>query len=181
VIFLGRPKDSKANSETPGPGAYLQTSKSFVSSNKGIILLGRHKESNIERFEPGPGSYDIKPTYFDSNDKKIGFGHGERFQNYIGPSNEKNGKMGGKIDNSIPGPGAYNIKISPRGPKFTIKSAKIDPLFKSKSESPAPGAYTLNDELDMRLRGGRFSSSKRPEFKPVDGPGPGFYDCKAAL
>lgn len=89
--------------------------------------------------------------------------------------------MGGKVDRSIPGPGSYTISNSPQGPKFSIGGAKIDPLFWGRGNSPGPGSYSLNDEVENRLLGGRFSSSKRPEAKPNDNPGPGFYDCKAAL
>ena len=80
-----------------------------------------------------------------------------------------------------PGPGSYTISNSPQGPKFSIGGAKIDPLFWGRGNSPGPGSYSLNDEVENRLLGGRFSSSKRPKAKPNDNPGPGFYDCKAAL
>ena len=90
-------------------------------------------------------------------------------------------KMGGKPDRSVPGPGYYTISNSPRGPKFSIGGAKIDPLFAGRGSSPGPGSYSLNDEVEKRLLGGRFSDSKRPELKPNDNPGPGFYNWKAAL
>lgn len=88
IILLSRPKDKKEKYPTPGPGAYDQKSQTFVSSSKGIILLGRHKESTGES-GPGPGAYDVKAKYFDSENKKISFGHGDRF----GRSKDKDGKF----------------------------------------------------------------------------------------
>jgi hypothetical protein len=183
---MSRPKEKIDKTQTPGPGSYNIQSKTFVSSSKGIILLGRHKE-NLHKNEtsPGPGSYDVKSNYFDSEFKKISFGHGDRFQNYVGPSSQhgKNGnkeKVGGKSDNSIPGPGHYNVKEGPHGPLFSIGGVKDNKkLFQGRHESPGPGYYNHNDELDVRMKGGRFSSSKRPERRISLDPGPGHYNQNA--
>ena len=49
-------------------------------------------------------------------------------------------------------------------------------MFKGLHQSPGPGTYTQKDELEYRMKGGRFSSSKRPETKPSLNPGPGDYN-----
>lgn len=88
--------------------------------------------------------------------------------------------MGGKVDNTIPGPGSYEVKYIPEGPRFSIGGTKSENSnFKDRNQSPGPGQYTFNDELNIRLRGGRFSTSKRPENKPDLNPGPGQYTTDA--
>lgn len=86
------------------------------------------------------------------------------------------GKEINRDGHSVPGPGTYTIKEGPHGPQFSITGVKENPaLFKGRYQSPGPGSYKLNDELDVRMRGGRFSSSKRPERKVSLDPGPGQY------
>ena len=77
--------------------------------------------------------------------------------------------------NDVPGPGAYSVRDSPKGPKFSIGGALKDELFESKAKLPGPGTYTVKDEVKDRIQGGRFSDSKRPEDPPPSGPGPGQY------
>ena len=86
-------------------------------------------------------------------------------------------KKGNKFESGTPGPGAYNVKENYNGPKFSIGGVKDnEELFKGRHESPGPGTYNFKDEVDNRIEGGRFSSSKRPEDKPTLDPGPGAYN-----
>jgi hypothetical protein len=83
----------------------------------------------------------------------------------------------GRVDTSLPGPGTYTIRDSPGGPKFSIGGVKDNKdLFQGRHQSPGPGTYSIKDELEFRLRGGRFSSSKRPEQQISPDPGPGHYN-----
>ena len=180
--FHGQPNSAselKGRNISPGPGAYDDKSRSLGSSTRGVILLGRHKDHSIKNDTPGPGTYQVKPKYFENDSQKISFGLGDRFQNHTSPldNKAKGAKMGGKADNSIPGPGTYTVKDSPQGPQFSIGGVKEnDQLFKGRHKSPGPGSYSIKDELEYRIQGGRFSSSKRPERRVSTDPGPGHYD-----
>lgn len=84
--------------ESPGPGAYLKTTTSFLSGNKGALIVGKPKHTDKAKTEhsPGPGAYDVDKKVFDNDTQKISFGHGERFKLAAMPNKE------------TPGPGTYS-------------------------------------------------------------------------
>mmetsp|Transcript_505 Transcript_505/g.553 ORF Transcript_505/g.553 Transcript_505/m.553 type:complete len:530 (+) Transcript_505:540-2129(+) len=176
IILLARPKSKSDNNHNPGPGSYSNNFKSIGTGGKGIILLGRHKEKPIlGKDSPGPGTYDLKGKTFDNIHGTISFGGGDRFRSPGGNSINPNGK-GSNIDSGAPGPGTYDINQTNSGPKFSIGGVKEnEQMFNGRNESPGPGTYNYKDDTDVRMKGGHFSSSKRPEYKPPLIPGPGTY------
>ncbi|CAI2359920.1 unnamed protein product [Moneuplotes crassus] len=178
VIIMSRPKEKPPNYDTPGPGSYQDPKGIGAEGNtKGVILLGRYKEDlSKQNDSPGPGAYDIKRNKFNNGIASATFGHGKRFKySFTGDPNHKgnNSKNPGE---DTPGPGAYKVKEEHPGPKFSITGVKENQeLFQGRHQSPGPGSYNNNDNLDVRIQGGRFSSSERPSDKPNDAPGPGEY------
>jgi len=105
----------------PGPGAY-----SFEEKYRGGAKFGteaRDKNGNLINDAPGPGNYN-SPSYM-----KAGKGKGITFG--VKPKN--------KLDESMPGPGAYSTgNLNGDGPKFSMGGRKEG---KNYADGPGPGNY----------------------------------------
>lgn len=94
ISFYGRRVEKKVE-VSPGPGAYDQNSKITLMNYPGIIVTTgprTEKDFSTRKDIPGPGTYPLRSTL---NGPKIGFGYGKKCEH--------------KLDNSVPGPGAYKV------------------------------------------------------------------------
>lgn len=141
---------------TPGPGAYL--SNDFHSPSTPAFSIGKSIRAQKNQITVGPGSYtptvhsSIKGTVFGSSPKSI-----------LSP-------------NLTPGVGQYDIQVTPKGAKYTIKGR-----YKELSRSATPGPGQYNSLIFNAKRSITFTKEKKIKNPTNCSPGPGSYEYKPAL
>lgn len=153
VSFNRAKKNSRSQSDVPGPGTYAIGSL-LGNAPHAIITSRKPLKPNI--YIPGPADYSPKDS---ANSIKYTF----RSRSNI------------KIFNIIPGPGQYNnnqILFKKKNPSVVFGTSKKQSLTPRYGPGPADYGITRN------LRGPRYSFSreKRITQKLEISPGPGQYE-----
>ena len=141
---------------TPGPTKYNPKDKSNRLPSW-TISQERRKFDHIRRTNyPSLGSYNIKSL--------IGEGPKFTFRTKLpidGLVKEKRHRKAYK-KLEVPGPGKYDIKTSPSGPRYTIG---IKRYLKAKNDkSPCVGSYNLTSDKDLVVPCVRFSQGERDDI-----------------
>lgn len=180
--------DSTTGAETPGPGAYKVASSFEESRPAGDAARstswGRTARFHLNSLEnkvaeavPGPGAYDLHRASVETGNaaaKNIVFGSAPRDGQQDEPSDGV-------------GPGAYDLRVKPAGPSYTIQGRYFDKEEVQGDDStiPGPGAYDPSDLrfssriISLDSRAPRFDSAGTGEGGKEDLPGPGQYTLLA--
>ncbi|KAL3691940.1 hypothetical protein R1sor_005591 [Riccia sorocarpa] len=116
---------------------------------------------------PGPGAYNVDPA--------------SRMTSRRPPSYTLARKLESQADYEAPGPGTYNPRLEPHGPKFTFQG-RPDKKGRQVEAGPGPGEYESNVTSSTR-RPPAFTMQARyrgsSSSKVV--PGPGAYNLRSKI
>eukprot|EP01064_Diplonema_japonicum_P007522 TRINITY_DN15150_c0_g1_i2.p1 TRINITY_DN15150_c0_g1~~TRINITY_DN15150_c0_g1_i2.p1 ORF type:complete len:1850 (+),score=224.90 TRINITY_DN15150_c0_g1_i2:35-5584(+) len=143
------PRASEKIDSTPGPGTYAHEEKTL---EHGVVIpkTGRTTERTSE--VPGPGAYEVVPEHGPS----VSIGAYEKVS-VFGPAN------------NVPGPGNYDLRSEPGGPKVTISTRLHEA---PRLDGPGPGSYDLETgEAGPKVTIGKLLN----EPLAAENPGPGHY------
>lgn len=125
---------------------------------------------------PEPGKYEY-PTY-------IGEGPKYTFRDKFDADGMKKEKRHKKAyrKKSFPGPGTYNVREGPNGPRYTF-SARYRKRSSKSVKVPGVGTYNLRDEKSLQVPSYKFDQEKRTNGNlnksAMNFPGPGTYKLNA--
>mmetsp|Transcript_1219 Transcript_1219/g.1347 ORF Transcript_1219/g.1347 Transcript_1219/m.1347 type:complete len:436 (+) Transcript_1219:168-1475(+) len=180
---------SKANKDSPGPGAYNSDKFDPFQKKMAKFSMGKDKRKHISKLlfqnTPGPGHYSIERKI--NKGSKYSFG-------------VKHQDLNKTISQTTPGPGNYSPQKLPKfSPKFTFGSKLDKDLSTMKAvpgsgnysigsmvKHPGPGSYNPNDQTYSLIKKSphfRFASSGRNTCnrKQINFPGPGNYNINREL
>lgn len=129
AFTFGKKTTTRGSTDTPGPAQYFPSQNAHSPS----FSMGKKAPPLFDEGTPGPGSYFVLSTPSPTSHSPA-FTLASRPLGALPTSSSKS-------DNGFPGPGSYETSPCPRGPKFTIRSKKMETL---KDPLPGPGSYFMD-------------------------------------
>jgi len=138
-------------SDSPGPGTYGIKER---NSSPTIVFGKEPKDKRQISDSPGPGAYDAKlkkesPTFkfgqesrdklFKNDKQAVNIGYYDLPSTFSKTGPILLGRKAEKHDNSVPGPGSYDVKL--KSSTITNSISKSPRFIVKKDDNPGPGAY----------------------------------------